>query len=597
MNLIQENVDITHLNTFGIRVRTRYFAEYKSERELLHITRQPEFVEYPILQIGGGSNLLFLRDFDGLVLHSAVKGITRYDKDADTVYVIAGAGENWADFVEWTVSQGLAGLENLSGIPGEVGASPVQNVGAYGVEAGDVIHSVECFDLSTRKTCRFLADECRFAYRDSLFKHEGRGRYIVLRVSFKLRPDGVPRSLEYGPLAHLREELGQHPTLRQVADEVLRVRNSKLPDPAIIGSAGSFFKNPVVHNGKLEEIKALTGHELSGHPVGEHYTKLSAAWLIDHAGMKGARCGGAKVYDKQPLVIVNDSDATAQDVATLATMVSDAVRRKFLVDLRPEVNYIDTAVHVTILGTGTSKGIPEIGCACRVCTSPYQKDKRTRCSAIVRTMGQTFLIDPSPDFREQMLRENVHDIDAVLITHAHYDHVGGIDDLRPYCYRTGGFPIYCQDDVEADLRHNYPYCFAADHYPGAPVFGMHRLKAGATRDIAGVEITPLRVFHGRLPILGFRMGQLGYITDAKTLPLETIESLRGVDTLVINALRIQEHHTHMNLSQALDVINSVGCRQAYLTHISHDMGLHSSVELTLPQGVYLAYDGLEITIG
>lgn len=594
MNLIQENVDITHLTTFGIRVRTRYFAEYKSERELLHITRQPEFVENPILQIGGGSNLLFLRDFDGLVLHSAVKGITRYDKDADTVYVIAGAGENWADFVEWTVSQGLAGLENLSGIPGEVGASPVQNVGAYGVEAGDVIHSVECFDLSTRKTCRFLADECRFAYRDSLFKHEGRGRYIVLRVSFKLRPDGVPRSLEYGPLAHLREELGQHPTLRQVADEVLRVRNSKLPDPAIIGSAGSFFKNPVVHNGKFEEIKALTGHELSGHPVGEHYTKLSAAWLIDHAGMKGARCGGAKVYDKQPLVIVNDSDATAQDVATLATMVSDAVRRKFLVDLRPEVNYIDTAVHVTILGTGTSKGIPEIGCACRVCTSPYQKDKRTRCSAIVRTMGQTFLIDPSPDFREQMLRENVHDIDAVLITHAHYDHVGGIDDLRPFC-ATADLPVYVNSEADRMLRKHYEYCFREHPYPGVPKFDMH-VVGDSPFIVNGVKITPIGVNHGPLPILGFRIGDFAYITDAKTVDASELRKLEGVRTLVVNALRDRDHFSHFTLAEALAFIEEVNPAEAYLTHFNHEIGRHHELEARLPKNIHPAYDGLQLTV-
>lgn len=594
MNLIQENVDITHLTTFGIKVRARYFAEYKSERELLHITRQPEFIENPMLHIGGGSNLLFLGDFDGLVLHSAVKGITRYDKDADTVYVIAGAGENWADFVEWTVSQGLAGLENLSGIPGEVGASPVQNVGAYGVEAGDVIHSVECFDLSTRKTCRFLADECRFAYRDSIFKHEGRGRYIVLRVSFKLKPDGMPRSLEYGPLAHLREELGQHPTLRQVADEVLRVRNSKLPDPAMIGSAGSFFKNPVVHNGKLEEIRVLTGHELTGHPVGERYTKLSAAWLIDHAGMKGARCGGAKVYDKQPLVIVNDSDATAQDVAKLASMVSDAVRRKFLIDLRPEVNYIDTAVHVTILGTGTSKGIPEIGCACRVCTSPFQKDKRTRCSALVRTMGQTFLIDPSPDFREQMLRENVHDIDAVLITHAHYDHVGGIDDLRPFC-ATADLPLYVNSEADKMLRKHYEYCFREHPYPGVPKFDMH-VVGDSPFIVNGVKITPISVNHGPLPILGFMIGDFAYITDAKTVDASELRKLEGVRTLVVNALRDRDHFSHFTLAEALAFIEEVNPAEAYLTHFNHEIGRHHELEARLPKNIHPAYDGLQLTV-
>jgi len=252
---------------------------------------------------------------------------------------------------------------------------------------------------------------------------------------------------------------------------------------------------------------------------------------------------------------------------------------------------------LTFLGTGTSTGIPQIGCHCKACTSIDPRDRRLRSSVIVEQADTRLLIDCGPDFRQQILRLDSPSLDALLVTHIHFDHVGGIDDLRPYCYRTGGFPIYCQDDVETDLRHNYPYCFAADHYPGAPVFGMHRIEAGMPLRIGDIDITPLRVCHGDIPILGFRMGPLAYITDAKTLPAETVEALQGVDTLVINALRIHEHHSHMNLCQALDVINNVGCRQAYLTHISHDMGLHSDVELTLPQGVAIAYDGLEITVG
>lgn len=594
MQLIQENIDITHLTTFGIRVRARYFAEYKSERELLHISRQREFLQNPVLHIGGGSNLLFSGDFNGLVLHSAIKGITRYDKNDDTSFVIAGAGENWAEFVKWTVSQGLAGLENLSGIPGEVGASPVQNVGAYGVEAGELIHSVECFDLSTRKTCRFTAEECRFGYRDSFFKHEGRGRYIVLRVSFRLRPDGVPRNLTYGPLAGLEEELGHKPTLSEIARKVLSVRDSKLPDPKVLGSAGSFFKNPVVHNGKLGEIKQLTGYELSGHPVGDHHTKLSAAWLIDHAGMKGVRYGGARVYDRQPLVLVNDGDATAGDVRILADMVADAVSRKFLVDLCPEVNYIDTSVHVTILGTGTSKGIPEIGCNCRVCTSPYEKDKRTRCSALVRTMGQTILIDPSPDFRQQMLRENVHKIDAVLITHAHYDHVGGIDDLRPFC-AAGDLPVYVNEKADAMLRKNYGYCFSDHPYPGVPKFEMH-VVGDAPFIINGVKIVPVHVMHGPLPILGYRIGDFAYITDAKVLESSELTKLDGIDTLVVNALRDREHFSHFTLQQALDFIGEVSPRVAYLTHFNHEIGRHAELDARLPENVHPAFDGQTLTV-
>jgi len=236
----------------------------------------------------------------------------------------------------------------------------VQNVGAYGVEAGDVIHAVECFDTFTRTTRRFAAEECRFGYRDSFFKHEGKGRYIVMRVSFRLRPGQEARNLGYGPLHDLEERLGHVPTVREVADEVVRIRDAKLPDPSVIGSAGSFFKNPVVRRAHLEEIRVLTGETVAGYPVGEKHTKVSAAWLIDHSGMKGCRHGGAAVYDRQPLVIVNRGNATSADVAGLAEKVRSAVRKKFLIDLNPEVNFIDTSVHVTLLGTGTSKGIPEI---------------------------------------------------------------------------------------------------------------------------------------------------------------------------------------------------------------------------------------------
>lgn len=594
MQIIQQDVDITTLTTFKIPVRAKYYAEYKSERELLYISRQPEFLENPVLHIGGGSNLLFLRDFDGLVLHSAVKGITRYDKDDHNAFVIAGGGENWASFVEWTIGRGLAGLENLSGIPGEVGASPVQNVGAYGVEAGDLIHSVECFDISTRRTCRFTAEECRFGYRDSFFKHVGKGRYIVLRVSFRLRPDGVARNLSYGPLENLRQTLGHEPSIREVADEVLRIRAAKLPDPAVIGSAGSFFKNPVVHNGKISEVKALTGIELSGHPVGETFTKLSAAWLIDQAGMKGASCGGARVYERQPLVIVNDGNATSDDVCVLARRVSEAVRGKFLIDLAPEVNYIDTAVHVTVLGTGTSKGIPEIGCGCRVCTSPFEKDKRTRCSALVRTMGQTILIDPSPDFREQMLKAGVRHIDAVLVTHAHYDHVGGIDDLRPFC-QTGDIPLYVNAEADRMLRSHYEYCFRENPYPGVPTFDMH-VVGDTPFIINGVRIVPINVMHGPLPILGFRIGDFAYITDAKSVAPQEISKLDGVKVMVVNALRDRDHFSHFRLDEALEFIAEVDPQVAYLTHFNHEIGRHHELANRLPEKIYPAYDGLHFVV-
>ena len=206
---IIENKDITEFTTFGIPVKARYFAEYSSERELLALSRREEFINNEVLHIGGGSNLVFLNDYNGLVLHSSIKGISEYRKDEDTVFAIVGAGEKWTDFVEWCLDCSLAGVENLAHIPGEVGASAIQNVGAYGVEAKDVIHAVECFDTITRKTVRFSNKECKFGYRDSVFKHEGRGRYFVLRVSFRLNPDGKACNLEYGPLKTLADRLGR----------------------------------------------------------------------------------------------------------------------------------------------------------------------------------------------------------------------------------------------------------------------------------------------------------------------------------------------------------------------------------------------------
>lgn len=590
----EENKDITHLTTFGVPVKTKWFAEYSSERELLAISRDERFLNNRVFHLGGGSNLLFLKDYDGLVLKSAVMGKVRYDKDDDTVYVIAGAGEDWGEFVEWTIENGLAGLENMSGIPGTVGAAPVQNVGAYGVEAGDVIFAVECFDLLTRQTRRFTAEECRFGYRDSFFKHEGKGRYVVLRVSFKLNPDGLGRNLTYGPLRALADCLGHAPTAREVADEVIKIRNSKLPDPKELGSAGSFFKNPVVHNGYLKEIEVLTGHRLEGHPVDEIHTKVSAAWLIDHAGLKGLRCGGAQVYDKQPLVIVNTGNATPADVRDLAETVRKTVRDKFMIDLQPEVNYIDTDIHVTLLGTGTSKGIPEVGCSCSVCRSPFKKDKRTRTSALVRTMGLTILIDPSPDFRQQALREDLHHLDAVLITHGHNDHVGGMDDLRPFC-ADKDLPVYADKITDRELRTHFEYCFREHPYPGVPVFDL-RIIDKEPFYINGVKIEPVEVYHAKRPILGYRIGNFAYITDAKTIEPEELDKLTGVKVLIINALRDRDHFSHFTLAESLAVIREVKPEKAYLTHFNHEIGRHHDLGRRLPEGVEPGYDGLSFTV-
>lgn len=254
---------------------------------------------------------------------------------------------------------------------------------------------------------------------------------------------------------------------------------------------------------------------------------------------------------------------------------------------------------LTFLGTGTSTGVPMIGCNCDVCRSEDPRDHRLRCSALVTTDdNRQLLIDCGPDFRQQILASPCENLKAVLLTHQHYDHVGGTDDLRPFCYRDkDGLPVYAEKDVIDDLKRRMPYSFATHLYPGVPVFDVHEIDRGIDFNVDGdITVTPLPVLHYKLPIVGFRIGRLAYITDCKTMPATTLEKIKGVDTLVINALRHKEHISHMNLHQALDVISAVKPRQAFLTHLSHDMGRHGDIEPTLPRGVRIAVDGMTVMI-
>ena len=252
-------------------------------------------------------------------------------------------------------------------------------------------------------------------------------------------------------------------------------------------------------------------------------------------------------------------------------------------------------MRLTFLGTGTSKGVPEIGCTCPTCLSTDKRDKRLRVSALIETDEARILIDCGPDFRMQMLGIPFDRIDGVLLTHEHYDHTGGIDDLRPFGI-FGDIDVFADEPTHQHLRERLPYFFREVLYPGVPRLLFHTVQPYTAFHIKRVEVVPLQVMHGKLPILGFRIGKLGFVTDMTEAPEETIKQLTGVDTLVIGALRQRPHATHQTIDEAIEVARSVGARETYLIHMNHEAGLHAETDAQLPEHVHLAYDGLEIEI-
>lgn len=322
-------------NTFGIDVRCRDFFEYESVDELADFVASGALEGRRWMQIGGGSNLLFLSDFDGVVLHSKIDGIEIVPADKpNEFFVTAGSGVVWDDFVAFCVDHHLGGVENLSLIPGEVGASPVQNIGAYGVEAKDVICEVQAMDVTQGKMCRFSNAECQFAYRDSYFKHHT--NYIVTRVTFLLHSEeGYQYNVSYGNLLKaIPEEMAF--SLSLIRKTIIGVRNSKLPDPKEIGSAGSFFKNPIVER-SLYEALSKDYPEMPFYEVPDGMVKIPAGWLIDQCGWKGKQLEHAGVYEKQALVLVNRGGATGQEVWNLAEQIVASVQKKFSITISPEV--------------------------------------------------------------------------------------------------------------------------------------------------------------------------------------------------------------------------------------------------------------------
>ena len=330
------NYDLSAQNTFRMKVSCACYVEYETVKELegLNFDRLPK----PLLHIGEGSNLLFTGDFPGTVLHSNIEFIKYVDIGFEDVPVMVGAGVAWDHFVAEACRHGLWGAENLSLIPGEVGAAAVQNIGAYGVEVKDILSGVVAFDLQERKKVKFSREECRYGYRDSLFKQpDSKGRYVITSVLFRLSRKPAPR-LDYKGIREALE--GRDPqTPQEVRDAVIRIRRQKLPDPEEIGSAGSFFKNPVVSREEFERISPDGSAPHYDLPDGT--VKVPAAWMIDRCGLKGTAEGGAAVYEKQPLVIVNQSGAaTPQEVLALEQRIINTVRERFGVTLHPEVEHI-----------------------------------------------------------------------------------------------------------------------------------------------------------------------------------------------------------------------------------------------------------------
>lgn len=340
MSIVQEHVSLKSFNTFGVEADARYLATIRNVEQFTALLTHPLFLDFPNFILGGGSNILLTGNFDGLIIKNEIHGIHILSEDDEHISIEIGAGENWHTFVMYCIQQGYAGIENLSLIPGTMGAAPIQNIGAYGVELRDVFSELKALDLQTGNIQIFTQAECEFGYRDSVFKNRYKNRYAILSVTLRLNKKPVFHT-QYGIIQETLEKMQvSELSIKAISDAVIAIRRSKLPDPKELGNAGSFFKNPIIllkHFLELQKQFPQIPHFSTDHP---EKIKIAAGWLIEQCGWKGKRFGEIGVHDKQALVIVNFGNGKGADIQALAQKIQASVQNKFNIDIVPEVNLI-----------------------------------------------------------------------------------------------------------------------------------------------------------------------------------------------------------------------------------------------------------------
>lgn len=336
--IVQKNVSLKPYNTFGLNENAGFLAIIESIEDLDEVFMSGRFRSQKKLILGGGSNILLTRGFTGIVAKNEISGLHTLNETEEDVLVSVGAGENWHQFVLWCVERGFGGVENLSLIPGTVGAAPMQNIGAYGVELKEVFHSLEAYEKKSGKLVTFYKEDCKFGYRFSVFKGELKDQYVITKVNFKLRKK-PEFNISYGDIRVTLNEMGVEPSLRNISQAVINIRQSKLPDPMDIGNAGSFFKNPIIEKLHFEALEAQFP-DIKSYPLEEDMIKIPAGWLIEKAGWKGYKDGEFGVHEKQALVLVNLGNARGKDIFKLSNQIQKSIQKEFGIELEREVNVI-----------------------------------------------------------------------------------------------------------------------------------------------------------------------------------------------------------------------------------------------------------------